>query len=223
MLPSNVATPPEKSYHGPGGEWPNLTELVLPAGMRPASIILCRRPAVWRLGSGGRVLYCGSILVGTDVRILSALAAALLLAGTAAAQLPVVPAPDQQRLLASGDPRLAANKKLVYDFWREVMQAHDVERAAAYLADDFMQHDPNVPTGRAAFVRSLGQPQKQPLKPTIDELVSIVAEGDLVVLGFRRVLPDLAEEGQTYTTTWFEMLRVENGKIVERWNHGTKE
>jgi predicted SnoaL-like aldol condensation-catalyzing enzyme len=154
---------------------------------------------------------------------LSALAAALLLAGTAAAQLPVVPAPDQQRLLASGDPRLAANKKLVYDFWREVMQAHDVERAAAYLADDFMQHDPNVPTGRAAFVRSLGQPQKQPLKPTIDELVSIVAEGDLVVLGFRRVLPDLAEEGQTYTTTWFEMLRVENGKIVERWNHGTKE
>jgi predicted SnoaL-like aldol condensation-catalyzing enzyme len=151
------------------------------------------------------------------------MAAALLLTGTAAAQLPVVTATDQQQLLASGDPRLAANKKLVYDFWREVMQAHDLDRAAAYLADSFMQHDPNVPTGRAAFVRSLGQAPKQPLKPTIDDLVSIVAERDLVVLGFRRELPDLAEEGQTYTTTWFEMLRVENGKIAEHWNYGTKE
>ncbi|HET8697985.1 MAG TPA: nuclear transport factor 2 family protein [Gammaproteobacteria bacterium] len=157
------------------------------------------------------------------MRISTALAAALLLAGTASAQLPVVPAPDQQALLASADPRLAANKKLVYDFWREIVQAHDLDRAAAYLADDFMQHDPNVPTGRAAFVRSLGPGPKQPLKPTVDDLVSIVAEGDLVVLGFRRVLPDLAEEGQTYTTTWFEMLRVANGKIVERWTHGTKE
>lgn len=159
----------------------------------------------------------------TNARIVLAFAGALLLAGPAMAQLPVTPAPDQQRLLASGDPRLAANKKLVYDFWREVMQARDFERAAAYLSDGFMQHDPTAPTGRAAFVRSLGQAPKQPVKATIDDLVSLVAEGDLVVLGFRRVLPDLAEEGQTYTTTWFEMLRVEGGKIVERWNYGTKE
>ena len=159
----------------------------------------------------------------TNVQILGAMAGVLLLCGAAAAQLPVVAASDQQRLLASADPRLAANKKLVYDFWREVMEAHDVERAPAYLAEGFVQHDPNVPTGRAEFVRSLGQAPKQPAKPTIDDLVSIVAEGNLVVLGFRRVLPDLAQEGQTYTTTWFEMLRVENGKIAERWDHGTKE
>ena len=152
-----------------------------------------------------------------------ALAIALLWCCTAGAQLPVVVAPDQQRLLASTDARLAANKRLVYDFWREVMQAHDVERAAQYVAENLLQHDPNVPTGRAAFVRSLGQAPRQPPKATIDDLVSIVAEGDLVVLGFRQVLPDLAEEGQTYTTTWFEMLRVADGKIVERWNYGTKE
>lgn len=157
------------------------------------------------------------------MRTLGALASALLLCGTAAAQLPVAPAADQQALLASGDSKLAANKKLVYDFWREVVQARDPERASAYVAESFMQHDPNVPTGRAAFARSLGGAPKQPVKSTIDDLVSIVAERDLVVLGFRRVLPDLAEEGQTYTTTWFEMLRVENGKIAERWVHGTKE
>jgi predicted SnoaL-like aldol condensation-catalyzing enzyme len=157
------------------------------------------------------------------VRILYALAGGLLFGGIAAAQLPVTVAADQEPLLASTDARLAANKKLVYDFWREVVQAHRVERAAAYLADGFAEHDPNVPTGRAAFVRSLEGAPKQPVKPAIDDLVSIVAEGDLVVLGFRRVLPDLAEEGQTYTTTWFEMLRVESGKIVVHWNYGRKE
>jgi predicted SnoaL-like aldol condensation-catalyzing enzyme len=156
------------------------------------------------------------------VRRIGALLTALLASSTALAQLPVAPAPDQQRLLASADPRLAANKKLAYDFWREVVQAHDAERASAYLAENFAQHDPNVSNGRAAFARSLGGP-KQPVKQTLDELVSLVAEGDLVVLGFRRVLPDLAEEGQTYSTTWFEMLRIADGKIAEHWNYGTKE
>ena len=156
------------------------------------------------------------------MRRIGALLTALLASSTALAQLPVAPAPDQQRLLASADPRLAANKKLAYDFWREVVQARDSERATAYLAESFVQHDPTVSNGRAAFARSLGGP-KQPAKQTVDELVSLVAEGDLVVLGFRRVLPDLAEEGQTYSTTWFEMLRIADGKIAEHWNYGTKE
>jgi predicted SnoaL-like aldol condensation-catalyzing enzyme len=61
------------------------------------------------------------------------------------------------------------------------------------------------------------------VKATIDDLVTLVAERDVVVLGFRRELPDLQKEGQTYTTTWFDMLRVENGKIAEHWDYGTKE
>ena len=53
--------------------------------------------------------------------LLIALAAALSLA--AAAQVPVQPAADQEALLASPDPALRANKRLVYDFWREVFEA----------------------------------------------------------------------------------------------------
>ena len=48
--------------------------------------------------------------------------AALAVAAAAQAQLPVQPAADQQALLASPDAKLAANKKLVYDFWREVFE-----------------------------------------------------------------------------------------------------
>jgi predicted SnoaL-like aldol condensation-catalyzing enzyme len=155
--------------------------------------------------------------------VLLAAALAALIGGRALGQLPVEVHPNQLQLLQSTDPALAANKKLVFDFWREVFQARDVARAPEFMAESYLQHNPNVPTGRAAFMRFFGQFPKQAVKPTIDDLVSIVAEGDLVVLGFRRVLPDLQNEGQTYTTTWFDMFRIENGQIAEHWDYGTKE
>ena len=156
------------------------------------------------------------------MRTILAVAAALL-AGSAEAQLPVETAADQPALLTSTDPQLAANKRLVFDFWREVVQAHNVERAPDFVAESYVEHNPNVPTGRAGFMRFFGRSPKEPVKPTIDDLVTIVAERDLVVLGFRRELGDLANEGQTYTTTWFEMFRIEDGRVAEHWDFGTQE
>jgi predicted SnoaL-like aldol condensation-catalyzing enzyme len=149
--------------------------------------------------------------------------ALVLLGGTALAELPVEVHPNQIELLASGDAGLAANKKLAFDFWREVVQAHHVDRADAYLAEDFVDHDPTAVSGRDGFVATIGHRPPAPVKATIDELVSIVAERDTVVLAFRRELPDLEHEGQTYTTTWFDMLRIDRGRIAEHWDYGTKE
>lgn len=157
------------------------------------------------------------------MRTLLLLSLALALDAAAFAQLPVEAHPNQTELLASDDASLAENKKLVYDFWREVLQARHVDRAPQYLAESYIQHNPNVATGRAAFMEFFGQFPAQPIKETVDDLVSIVAERDLVVLAFRRELPDLAREGQTYTTTWFDMFRIADGKIVEHWDYGTKE
>jgi predicted SnoaL-like aldol condensation-catalyzing enzyme len=100
------------------------------------------------------------------------------------AQVPVSPAADHAALLASADPKLARNKRLVYDFWREVFEAGHLELAPKYLAETYIQHNPNVPTGRAAFVEFFGK-FKQP-GPVADRiaapLVAMTAEGDLVVL-----------------------------------------
>jgi predicted SnoaL-like aldol condensation-catalyzing enzyme len=142
-----------------------------------------------------------------------------LLEPPASAQLPVETAKNQPALLESADAALAANKKLVFDFWRVVWQAHHADQAAEYLAESFVEHDP---TDRALLVSASGSP-RQSIKPTIDDLVSIVAERDLVVLAFRREVLDLENEGQTYTTTGFDLFRVANGKIVEHWGYGTKE
>lgn len=154
---------------------------------------------------------------------LSVFASALLAGGSATAQLPVEPHPDPRALLESSDAALADNKRLVFDFWRTVVAARHVERAADYLAEDYVEHDPSLQSGRAGLIARSGRAPPSAVAETVPELVAIVAERDLVVLAFRRELFDLANEGQTYTTTWFEMFRVAGGKIAERWNFGPEE
>ena len=155
------------------------------------------------------------------MRIIYCLSIALLVSSPAYAQLAVELAPDQQALLQSSDPKLAANKKLLFDFWTEVFQTRDMSKAPDYMHEDYMQHNPAVPTGRAPFVNFFGTMPKQEKKNTIDNLVTIVAEGDLVVLAFKVECKDPRKEGATYTTTWFDMLRVKDGKVSEHWDYGT--
>jgi len=143
-----------------------------------------------------------------------------LLAGPAGAQLPVEAHPNQTELLPSADAQIAANKRLAFDFWREVIQARHADKASAYVAESFVEHDAAGGNGRDALVAAVGRRPPVPVKATIDDLVSLVAERDVVVLAFRRELPDLEHEGQTYTTTSFAMLRIAAGKIVERWTSG---
>lgn len=138
------------------------------------------------------------------------------------AQVPVKVHPNQKALLESEDPKLAANKKLVFDFWREVFQAFNMELAPKYMAEDYIQHNPTVATGRKPFMDFFGRFEKRPVKQEIDNLVNIVAEGDMVVLAFKRELPEPDNPEETYTTTWFDMFRIEDGKIAEHWDYGTK-
>ena len=68
------------------------------------------------------------------------------------AQVAVQANPDQARMLQDSDAHLAANKRLVYDFWREVYEGGHTELASRFMSESYIQHNPNVPTGRAAFV-----------------------------------------------------------------------
>jgi predicted SnoaL-like aldol condensation-catalyzing enzyme len=140
------------------------------------------------------------------------------------AALPVVPAPDQAALLKSKDPKLAANKKLAYDFFRVVLRAHHLDDADKYMKEDYIQHNPNADTGiagfKAYFSRIPGGPQ--PVQDTIPGLVAIQAEGNFVTLSFVREEKDPANPGQKYTTTWFDMFRIDNGKIAEHWDVALK-
>ena len=148
-----------------------------------------------------------------------------LLVGTAVhAQVPVAANPDHEAMLRSSDPQLAKNKRFVYDFWREVFEAAQMEHAPKYLAEGYIQHNPRVPTGRQAFIDFFNKVRKPaPIEARIKApLVSITAEGDLVTLAFVREYPEPQDASKKYTTTWFDMFRIVDGRIAEHWDPAVK-
>jgi len=159
--------------------------------------------------------------------ILQTLVVAVLFAASPAlrAQVPVLANPNQEQMLTGSDAKAVGNKRLVYDFWREVFEGGHMELAEKYMAESYVQHNPNVPTGRAAFVEFFSKVAKpKPIEPRIKApLVAIVADGDFVVLAFAREVPDPKDATKKYTTTWFDMFRIENGKIAEHWDPATKQ
>lgn len=134
---------------------------------------------------------------------------------------PVIAA-DHAQLLHSDDPVIAANKRLCYDMYRTVLQAGHADRAPDFIGPDYIQHNPNVVSGVAAlqaFIRG-SRPQRE-IAPTIElPLVSIIAERDMVNLTFVRTEKD--HDGKVYHTSWFDLFRIENGKIVEHWDPAVK-
>jgi predicted SnoaL-like aldol condensation-catalyzing enzyme len=142
-----------------------------------------------------------------------------LLSGIANAGLPVTPAVDQQNLLKSSSVELARNKQLVYDFFRIILIGRRLERASEFLNVDYIQHNPNVDTGLKGFLdyfSKLGGPKEIP--DEITGLVAIQAEGDFVTLSFVDERADSNVSGKKYTTTWFDMFRLQNGNIAEHWD-----
>jgi predicted SnoaL-like aldol condensation-catalyzing enzyme len=153
--------------------------------------------------------------------------AAALLAGCAApavsqeqtmsATPPHVPE-DHAALLASPDPKLAANKRLVYDMYRIVLQGGYAGRAGEFIRDDYVQHNPNAGQGLSGvqdYIRKT-RPER-PLKDKLElPLIQLIAEGDYVMTSFVRPEKDAA--GATYYSTWFDLYRIEDGKIAEHWD-----
>jgi predicted SnoaL-like aldol condensation-catalyzing enzyme len=127
-------------------------------------------------------------------------------------------ATDHQALLASPDPRLAANKKLVYDMYRIVLQAGLWERAGEFIRDDYVQHNPQAGQGLAGvqdYIRKTRPPRE--IKDTLElPLIDLIAEGDKVLTAFVR--PEKDATGATYYSTWFDLYRIEDGKIAEHWD-----
>lgn len=140
------------------------------------------------------------------------------------AQLPVKPLGKQSELLKSDNPKYVANKKLVYDMWREFIEGGHMEVAEKYFTETYMQHNPNAATGRKALVEFFSKWAKPvAVCDTIkSNVVAIVAEGDLVVISFVSERSDPKDKNQKYTTTWFDMFRIEKGKIAEHWDSAEK-
>ncbi len=151
--------------------------------------------------------------------------AVLLAASSAHAQEAVTAASDADALFTSPDPKLDANKQAAYHIVKDLLECGHWDEADKYLTPAYHQHNPAVKSGRDAVVSFFTQVLKVQPKPCPTKMqtpvVSVVAEGDLVIVVFPRVMKDPKDPTKTYTTTWFDMWRFVDGKADEHWDGAT--
>ena len=75
-----------------------------------------------------------------------------------------------------------------------------MDLAPKYMAESYIQHNPNVPTGRAAFIdffSKLSAPR--PIEDRVKApIVAMLADGDYVMLAFAREYPDPKDPSRRY-------------------------
>jgi len=138
------------------------------------------------------------------------------------AAFPVIPVPSEAhaKLLESDSPKLAANKRIAYDIYRIVMAAQ-LDQLGKYVSKDLINHNPNEASGfdgLKEYIRQNMGSKPRPMQDTLKGLVSIFAEGDMVIMAFARNYDNPNKPGEKYTTTWFDMFRIVDGLMVEHWD-----
>jgi predicted SnoaL-like aldol condensation-catalyzing enzyme len=129
--------------------------------------------------------------------------------------------------LAAGCGALAAqdnsvlegkNQKLVMDWYREVIAFGHVDLASKYMADTYVEHDPNITGGRKEFVAYYGKTPARPIQAALPiQPVQAFAKGDYVVLAWEHSDHD-PKTNSPYKYTTYDMARVKDGKIQEHWD-----
>jgi predicted SnoaL-like aldol condensation-catalyzing enzyme len=141
---------------------------------------------------------------------------------TAALTVAVVGAASAQ---AAMNAKEQANLQFVLDWWREVIQSRHLELAPKYQAENYIQHNINIQTGRDGFVKffgSLGPPV--PIQPTLAQPPAVAfAKGDYVVVIWEREGKDPADPSKTYKYNTYDLLRLQNGKVQEHWDWALKQ
>jgi predicted SnoaL-like aldol condensation-catalyzing enzyme len=140
------------------------------------------------------------------------------------AQAPVTGSPDPESLFTSPDPKLNANKQAVMHIMRDLLEAGHWDDAPKYLTKEYIQHNPNIQSGLDPVMKFFGGRPSQPIPGKSSwrtKIVAVTAEGDRVVVAVVRELANPKEPGKTYTTTWFDMWRMKDGKADEHWDYGT--
>lgn len=154
--------------------------------------------------------------------LLVALIAASFTGVQAFAQEPVTAASNAEELFTSPDPQLHANKQVVYRIIRDLLEAGRWDTADQLLSEEYIQHNPNAASGREAVVNYFTEVLKVEPEPVPEKLstpiTAVTAEGDLVVVAYPREVEDPDHPDGRYTTTWFDMWRIVDGKAVEHWD-----
>ena len=104
------------------------------------------------------------------------------------------------------------NRELVKNFLYDVMQGNNPDKTADYFdGDAYIQHNTAIADGVSGLNAALAALSEQGIEMIYDETHMILAQGNFV----------LAVSEGTYGgahTSYYDLWRVENGKIAEHWD-----
>ena len=139
--------------------------------------------------------------------------------------VPVVPGIGPRPVTLPNTPAEQANEDIAKLEFKDILQYGRLELAEQVMAPGYIQHNPNVPTGRDGFVEFFGQfAQPEPVMDAWkDEPELTLTSGDIVLYMFKRFSEDPADSSQVYKWNWFDMVRVNDGLVQEHWDMATKD
>ncbi len=105
-----------------------------------------------------------------------------------------------------------ANRQLVKDFLYDVMQGNRPEKTADYFEGDiYIQHNTGIADGLSGLGTALAALAEQGIQMIYDTVHQVLAQGNFV----------LAVSEGTFggaPTSYYDLWRVEDGKIAEHWD-----
>ena len=113
---------------------------------------------------------------------------------------------------AHGLEATEANRELVRGFLADVMQGQNPEKTPDYFAGDtYLQHNTQIADGLSGLGAALAAMAEQGVEMVYDTVHMVLAQGDMV----------LAVSEGTFggaPTSYYDLWRVEDGKIAEHWD-----
>lgn len=108
--------------------------------------------------------------------------------------------------------KTAANKALVRSFIDDILVNGRMEKLAGYFdGDNYIQHNPQIGNGLSGLGAALEALAKQGIAIKFDKIHIVLGKGNFVLA---------VSEGKfgSAPTTYYDLFRVENGKIAEHWD-----
>lgn len=108
--------------------------------------------------------------------------------------------------------KTAANKRVVQGFLDDVIYGGHYENAAKYISDKkYIQHNPNVKDGLQGMNEAMQYMAQQGMSMKYEKTYRIIAEGNFVFVHSKG-------EFMGKKVMFADLMRLENGKIVEHWD-----
>ena len=108
--------------------------------------------------------------------------------------------------------KTAENKALVKAFVEDILLNGRMENLAAYFdGDNYIQHNPNIADGLSGLGTALEAMAKQGIAMKYDRIHKVLGEGNFVL-----VVSEGSFAGKH--TAFYDLFRVQNGKIAEHWD-----